>query len=84
MTKTTRVRYTLEFKEKAVRPVKGGERQATVAKNLGLPEQTLHNWINASEKGSLEGKTAPIVSKEKIEIRRLQSELLRVKTEREI
>ena len=41
MTKTTRARYTLEFKEEAVRLVKGGERQATVAKNLGLSEQTL-------------------------------------------
>lgn len=42
MTKTMRARYTLEFKEEAVRLVKGGERQATVAKNLGLSEQTLH------------------------------------------
>jgi transposase-like protein len=31
MTKTTRARYTLEFKEEAVSLVKGGERQATFA-----------------------------------------------------
>ena len=56
MTKTTRARYTFEFKEEAVRLVKSGERQATVAKNLGLSEQTLRNWIKASEKGPLKGQ----------------------------
>ena len=43
MTKSTRARYTLEFKEEAVRLVTSGERVATVARNLGLSEQTLHN-----------------------------------------
>jgi transposase len=43
MTKSTRARYTLEFKEEAVRLVTGGERVATVARNLGLSEQTLYN-----------------------------------------
>jgi transposase len=45
MTKATRARYTLEFKDEAVRLVTGGERVTTVAKNLGLSEQTLHNWV---------------------------------------
>jgi transposase len=45
MTKSTRARYTLEFKEEAVRLVTGGERVATVARNLGLSEQTLHNGL---------------------------------------
>jgi transposase len=40
MTKSTRARYTLEFKEQAVRLVTGGERVATVARNFGLSEQT--------------------------------------------
>jgi transposase-like protein len=47
MTKSARARYTLEFKEEAVRLVTGGERVATVARNLGLSEQTLHNWVNS-------------------------------------
>jgi len=84
MTKTTRARYTLEFKEEAVRLVKGGERPATVAKNLGLSEQTLHNWVKAVEKGTLKGETTPTVSKEQMEISRLRSELSRVKMERDI
>jgi transposase len=47
MTKSTRARYTLEFKEEAVRLVAGDERVATVARNLGLSEQTLHNCESA-------------------------------------
>jgi transposase-like protein len=53
MTKSTRARYTLEFKEEAVRLVAGGERVATVARNFGLSEQTLHNWVKAADKGGL-------------------------------
>ena len=47
MTKTTRARYTLEFKHEAVRLVEGGQSQAAVAKTLGLVEQTLFNWVKA-------------------------------------
>jgi len=84
MTKATRARYTLEFKEEAVRLVAGGERPATVARNLGLSEQTLHNWVKAAAKGGLKGPTAPAVSAEQMEISRLKSELSRVKMERDI
>jgi transposase len=45
MMKSTRARYTLEFKEEAIRLVTGGERVATVARNLGLSEQRLHNKL---------------------------------------
>lgn len=64
--------------------MKGGERQATVAKNLGLSEQTLHNWIKASDAGKLKGEKAQTVSKEQMEISRLRAELSRVKMERDI
>lgn len=84
MMKMTRARYTLEFKEEAVRLVKGGERAATVAKNLGLSEQTLHNWIKATEKGILKGEATATVSPEQMEISRLRGELSRVKMERDI
>ena len=84
MTKSTRARYTLEFKEEAVRLVKGGERPATVAKNLGLAKQTLHNWIKASNAGSLKGEKTATVSKEQMEISRLRAELSRIKMERDI
>jgi transposase-like protein len=84
MTKSTRARYTLEFKEEAVRLVTGGERVATVAKNLGLSEQTLHNWVKAASNGGLKSSATPAVSAEQMEISRLRTELSRVKMERDI
>lgn len=62
MAKATRARYTLEFKEEAVRLVTGGQRIAAVAKTLGLSEQTLHNWVKAAGNGDLKGATTPAVS----------------------
>lgn len=84
MTKATRARYTLEFKEEAVRLVTGGQRIATVAKTLGLSEQTLHNWVKAAGNGGLKGTTTSAVSAEQMEISRLRAELARVKMERDI
>ena len=84
MTKSTRARYTLEFKEEAVRLVTGGERVATVARNLGVSEQTLHNWVKAAGSGGLKSSATPTVSAEQMEISRLRTELSRVKMERDI
>ena len=84
MTKSTRARYTLEFKEEAVRLVTGGERVATVARNLGLSEQTLHNWVKAAGNGGLKSSATPAVSAEQMEISRLRTELSRVKMECDI
>lgn len=84
MTKSTRARYTLEFKEEAVRLVAGGKRVATVAKHLGLSEQTLHNWVKAAGKDKLKSAATPTVSAEQMEISRLRSELSRVKMARDI
>ena len=84
MTKSTRARYTLEFKEEAVRLVTGGERVATVARNLGVSEQTLHNWVKAAGNGGLKSSATPAVSAEQMEISRLRTELSRVKMERDI
>ena len=67
MTKSTRARYTLEFKEEAVRLVTGGERVATVARNLGLSEQTLHNWVKAAGHGGLKSSATPTVSAEQMD-----------------
>ena len=64
--------------------VAGGERVATVARNLGLSEQTLHNWIKAAGKGGLRSSAKPAVSAEQMEISRLRTELSRVKMERDI
>jgi transposase len=62
MTKETRARHTLEFKEEAVHLVSGSKRMATVTKNLGLSEPTLRNWVKAAGNGGLKGSAAPTVS----------------------
>jgi transposase len=85
MTKTSRARYTLEFKQEAVRLVDNGQSIAAVARMLGVVDQTLFNWVKAHRQGKLTGadSEAP-VSAEQMEISRLRAELARVKLERDI
>ena len=79
-----RGRYTLEFKLEAVRLVKGGQSGSMTAKVLGIPTQTLDNWVRLSEKGQLKGAGDKPVSPEQMELARLRAELSRVKMERDI
>ena len=55
MTKVTRARYTLEFKQEAVWLVESGQSIAASSRTLGLVEQTLFNWVKAHRKGTLKG-----------------------------
>jgi transposase len=48
-----RGRYTLEFKQEAVRLVESGQTLATAARSLGVVEQTLGNWIKLHRAGAL-------------------------------
>lgn len=68
MTKTTRVRYTLEFKQEAVRLVEGGQSLASVARSLGVADQRLFNWVKASREEALKGADRTPVSAEQMEI----------------
>ena len=56
MTKTTRARYTLEFKQEAVRLVEGGQSIAAAARTLGVVDQTLFNWVKAHRLGQAKGR----------------------------
>jgi transposase len=84
MTKTTRARYTLEFKQEAVRLVEGGQSIAAAARALGVVDQTLFNWVKAKREGKLAGADGKPVSAEQMEIARLRAELARLKMERDI
>ena len=85
MTKSTRARYTLEFKQEAVRLVESGQSMAAAARSLGVVEQTLFNWVKAQREGRLKGAgSSKAVSVEQMEISRLRAELARVKMERDI
>ncbi len=79
-----RARYTLEFKQEAVRLVEGGQSIAAVARTLGVVDQTLFNWVKAKREGKLTGADSKPVSVEQMEITRLRAELARVKMERDI
>ena len=79
-----RGKYTLKFKLEAVRLVAGVQAVPVTAKILGIPVQTLGNWVRLSEKGLLKGAGDKPVSAEKMELARLRAELARVKMERDI
>ena len=85
MKKIPRVRYTLKFKLEALRRVRGGEAVLGVARELGVPEQTIRNWIKAKTEGKLgtAAKGKPITP-EQMEILRLRAENARLKMEMEI
>jgi transposase-like protein len=79
-----RARYTLEFKQEAVRLVRGGQTVSSVAKTLGLLDQTLHNWLKAEAAGRLREFTGKAVSAEQMEIARLKAELAKTRMECDI
>ncbi len=79
-----KARYTLEFKQEAVRLVEGGQSIAAAARTLGLVEQTSFNWVKAHRQGKLTDADSKAVSAEQIETSRLRAELARVKMERNI
>ena len=84
MTKTSRARYTLEFKQEAVRLVDNGQSIAAAARTLGVVDQTLFNWVKQHKQGQFKGVDSKPVSVEQMEISRLRAELARVKMERDI
>ena len=79
-----RARYTMEFKQEAVRLVEGGQSIAAVGRTLGVVDQTLFNWVKAKREGKLSGADGKPVSAEQMEITRLRAELARVTMERDI
>ena len=80
-----RGRYTLEFKQEAVRVAESSPSLAEAARTLGVVEQTLSNWVRLQRAGKLKevsGKAG--VTAEQMEISRLRAELARVTMERDI
>ncbi len=84
MEKAIRRRYTLEYKQEAVRLVTSGRRVSAAARSLGIVEQTLANWVKADKAGQLRGLSSEQLSAERMENIRLRAELARVTMERDI
>ena len=84
MKKIAKREYTAEFKELAVKRVKSGQTTGAVAKDLGLTDQTLRNWVKAAAAGKLSGAGTKVVTPEEMEFSRLRSENIRHQRENEI
>jgi transposase len=84
MKRIPRAAFTVEFKLAAVQQVLAGKTAAEVARELGVVEQTLHNWMKAYRLGKLGDGKGKAVTPEQMENSRLRAELARTKMELEI
>jgi transposase len=84
MFKMPKAEYTAEFRELAVKRVKSGQGIGAVARELGLVEQTLRNWVKAAERGKLNPLGTKVVTPEQMELSRLRVENARLRMECEI
>ena len=84
MKKIPKQEYTTEFKEQTVKQVKMGKSIGLVAKELGLVEQTLRNWVKLAAVGKLTVAGSKVVTPEQMDLSRLHAENVRLKRECEI
>jgi len=84
MKKLPKQEYTAEFKALAVKRVKDGLTVGAAARELGLIDQTLRNWVNAADAGKLNGAGTKPVTPEQMELTRARAEVVRLRREVEI
>jgi transposase len=80
----TRRKFDQDFKEGAVRLVREtGKPIAQVAKDLGINEGTLGNWVNADKRARSDGNGA-LTEDERTELARLRKENAELAMERDV
>jgi transposase len=84
MTGIVRARCRLEFKQEAVRLVRGGQSLSSVATGLGVSAQSIDNWVKADAIGGLKEAKGKPVNADQMEIVRLKAELAKTRMERDI
>jgi transposase len=84
MKKIPKQEYTAEFKALAVKRVKDGLTVGAAARELGLIDQTLRNWVKAVDAGKLGGAGTKPVTPEQMELTRARAEVIRLRREVEI
>jgi transposase len=81
---STRRKFTLEYKAEAVELVINSARPvAEIARDLGINEGTLGNWVNAAKKRG-EIKEKPLDINERARLKELEQEVRRLKMERDL
>jgi transposase len=79
----TKPAYPPEFKAEAVRLVGSSDRSVSrLAKDLGIADQTLRNWVRQAE--SEDGVRDGLAPNEREELRQLRREVRTLRQEREI
>lgn len=78
MKKIPKQEYTAEFKQQAVKRAQEVG-VGVAARELGLVEQTLRNWVKAAAAGKLTAAGAKPVMPEQMELSRLRAENARLK-----
>ena len=84
MKKLPKQEYTAEFKALAVKRVKDGQSNGMLARELGLGDQTLRNWVKAFDAGKLGVAGAKVVTPEQMELSRMRAENARLRMENDI
>ncbi len=78
-----RGRYTPEFRDAAVREVVSNSRPIVdVARELGLVEQTLRNWV-AADRERLGGDAQELTVSERAKLKQLEKEVRELRMENE-
>ena len=84
MNRRERRHYTREQKIEAVKLVKvSGQSISQVARDLGIPENTLWNWINRDRIDAREDSDEALDTDERSELRKLRRENRRLRMERD-
>ena len=84
MSSRQRREYTKEQKLEAVKLVRvSGQSIAQVSRDLGIPENTLWNWVNRDRIDAGEGPPGALTTEEREELRKLRRENRRLRMERD-
>lgn len=80
-------KYTVEFRDSAVKQVlEGGRGVSAVARSLEMSANTLSNWVCQARKGHalVKGQQREPVTEEQAELSRLRQEVAKLRVEKEI
>jgi len=84
MTSETKQRYTAEFKENAIKGADESDNVAEIARELGIKEGTLYNWVYQYGRPSKPDKTGRTDEHLYDGLKWLRKEVSRLKEEREL